>query len=127
MAINRITGQMAKIGLVVANAKIRVLFQPGQKGAGKTVVMWGMQDADVPRAGGAALQAGCEGMHGNNHRIRATRGKSLLDVQRELRVRASYSFTPSLFLQALLQYTDVADFWSTNVRFGIMPSELPSR
>jgi hypothetical protein len=39
-------------------------------------------------------------------------------VTNRLRIRASYSFTPSLFLQALLQYTDVADFWSTNVRFG---------
>ncbi len=36
-----------------------------------------------------------------------------------LRVRLSYSFTPSMYLQALLQYSDVDDdFWSTNVRFG---------
>ena len=36
-----------------------------------------------------------------------------------LRVRLSYTFTPSIYLQALLQYSDVeTDFWSTNVRFG---------
>jgi len=39
-------------------------------------------------------------------------------VANRLRVRASYSFAPNLFVQALLQYTDVGDFWSTNVRFG---------
>jgi hypothetical protein len=39
-------------------------------------------------------------------------------VANRWRVRASYSFTPNLFLQALLQYTDVGDFWSTNLRFG---------
>lgn len=36
-----------------------------------------------------------------------------------VRVRLSYTFTPSIYLQALLQYSDVdVDFWSTNVRFG---------
>jgi hypothetical protein len=35
-----------------------------------------------------------------------------------LRVRLSYSFTPRLYLQALLQYNDVIDNWSTNLRFG---------
>jgi hypothetical protein len=39
-------------------------------------------------------------------------------VANRWRVRASYSFTPSVFVQALLQYTDIADFWSTNVRLG---------
>jgi Domain of unknown function (DUF5916) len=39
-------------------------------------------------------------------------------VANRLRIRASYSFTPNLFVQALLQYTDIADFWSTNLRFG---------
>jgi hypothetical protein len=36
-----------------------------------------------------------------------------------VRARLSYSFTPSIYLQALLQYSDVADdFWSANVRLG---------
>jgi hypothetical protein len=35
-----------------------------------------------------------------------------------LRMRLSYSFSPRLFLQALLQYNDVIDNWSTNLRFG---------
>jgi hypothetical protein len=34
------------------------------------------------------------------------------------RMRISYSFTPRIFLQALLQYNDRADIWSTNVRFA---------
>ncbi len=32
--------------------------------------------------------------------------------------RVSYSFTPRIYLQALLQYNDRADLWSSNVRFG---------
>jgi hypothetical protein len=32
--------------------------------------------------------------------------------------RTSYSFTPRIYLQALLQYNDRADLWSSNVRFG---------
>jgi hypothetical protein len=35
-----------------------------------------------------------------------------------LRMRLSYSFTPRLYLQALLQYNDVIDNWSTNLRLG---------
>ncbi len=35
-------------------------------------------------------------------------------------LRASYSFTTRLFLQALLQYNDRADNWSSNVRFGLL-------
>jgi hypothetical protein len=36
-----------------------------------------------------------------------------------VRVRLSYTFTPRIYLQALLQYSDVdVDFWSANVRFG---------
>jgi hypothetical protein len=35
-----------------------------------------------------------------------------------LRTRVSYSFTPSVFVQGLLQYNDRADLWSTNLRFG---------
>jgi hypothetical protein len=32
--------------------------------------------------------------------------------------RVSYSFNPSVFVQALLQYNDRAELWSTNLRFG---------
>jgi hypothetical protein len=35
-----------------------------------------------------------------------------------VRVRLSYSFTPRVYVQALLQYNDVIDNWSTNLRFG---------
>jgi hypothetical protein len=33
------------------------------------------------------------------------------------RLRTSYSFTPSIFIQALIQYNDLADIWATNLRF----------
>jgi hypothetical protein len=33
------------------------------------------------------------------------------------RLRTSYSFTPSIFVQALIQYNDLADIWATNLRF----------
>ena len=32
--------------------------------------------------------------------------------------RISYSFTPLIFAQSLIQYNSVADLWSANVRFG---------
>jgi hypothetical protein len=32
--------------------------------------------------------------------------------------RVSYSFTPSVFVQSLVQYNDRANLWSTNLRFG---------
>jgi hypothetical protein len=32
--------------------------------------------------------------------------------------RVSYSFNPRIYLQALVQYNDRADLWSSNVRFG---------
>ena len=35
-------------------------------------------------------------------------------------LRVSYSFTTRLFLQALLQYNDRADLWSSNIRFGLL-------
>ena len=35
-------------------------------------------------------------------------------------LRVSYSFTTRLFLQALVQYNDRADLWSSNVRFGLL-------
>ena len=37
-----------------------------------------------------------------------------------IRFRASYSFTTRMFLQALLQYNDRADLWSSNIRFGLL-------
>ena len=34
------------------------------------------------------------------------------------RTRVSYSFSPRIFVQSLIQYNDRADVWSTNFRFG---------
>ena len=34
------------------------------------------------------------------------------------RARLSYSFTPRMFVQGLVQYNDRDDLWSTNLRFG---------
>jgi hypothetical protein len=34
------------------------------------------------------------------------------------RLRLSYSFTPSIFIQALVQYNDVDEIWGTNLRFA---------
>ena len=34
------------------------------------------------------------------------------------RVRVNYSFAPRMFVQALVQYNDRADLWSSNLRFG---------
>ena len=34
------------------------------------------------------------------------------------RLRVSYSFTPRIFAQSLIQYNDRADVWSMNVRVG---------
>ena len=34
------------------------------------------------------------------------------------RTRLSYSFTPRIFIQGLVQYNDRDDLWSTNFRFG---------
>ena len=36
--------------------------------------------------------------------------------------RVSYSFTPRIYTQALLQYNDRQDIWSTNLRFGWLQS-----
>ncbi len=36
------------------------------------------------------------------------------------RVRVSYSFTTRMFFQALVQYNDRADLWSSNLRFGLL-------
>lgn len=38
------------------------------------------------------------------------------------RTRISYSFTPRIFLQSLLQYNDQLDIWSMNARFGWLQS-----
>ena len=35
-----------------------------------------------------------------------------------VRGRGSYSFTPRIFVQSLIQYNDRADIWSMNLRFG---------
>jgi len=32
-------------------------------------------------------------------------------------MRVTYNFTPSVFVQSLLQYNDRTDRWSTNLRF----------
>jgi hypothetical protein len=37
-----------------------------------------------------------------------------------VRLRVSYSFTTRMFLQALVQYNDRADLWSSNLRFGLL-------
>jgi hypothetical protein len=34
------------------------------------------------------------------------------------RARVSYSFSPRIFVQSLVQYNDRADVWSSNFRFG---------
>ena len=39
-----------------------------------------------------------------------------------IRTRISYSFTPRISLQALLQYNDRADLWSANLRFSWLQS-----
>ena len=39
-----------------------------------------------------------------------------------LRARLSWSWTPRLFLQGLVQYNDQAELWSTNLRFGWLHS-----
>ena len=36
------------------------------------------------------------------------------------RLRVNYSFTTRMFLQALVQYNDRADLWSSNIRFAIL-------
>ena len=37
-----------------------------------------------------------------------------------IRLRTSYSFSTRMFLQALVQYNDRADLWSSNLRFGLL-------
>ena len=34
--------------------------------------------------------------------------------------RTSFSFTPRVFIQSLIQYNDRADLWSANLRFGVL-------
>lgn len=43
-------------------------------------------------------------------------------VTRVGQLRLSYSFTPSVALEALIQYNNVSDFWSTNLRFSWLQS-----
>ena len=39
-----------------------------------------------------------------------------------VRARISYSFTPRLYVQSLVQYNDIADAWSANLRLGWLQS-----
>jgi hypothetical protein len=39
-----------------------------------------------------------------------------------VRTRVSYSFTPRVYVQGLLQYNDRAQIWSSNLRFGWLQS-----
>jgi hypothetical protein len=43
-------------------------------------------------------------------------------VTNVVRTRVSYSFTPRIFVQSLLQYNDLDDVWSTNLRLGWLQS-----
>jgi len=36
------------------------------------------------------------------------------------RLRVNYSFTTRMFVQALVQYNDSADLWSSNIRFAVL-------
>ena len=47
--------------------------------------------------------------------IRLPYGNFSTDV---FRSRISYSFTPNIFVQGLVQYNSVIDTWSSNIRFG---------
>ena len=47
--------------------------------------------------------------------IRLPEGDFTADI---FRSKLAYSFTPSIFIQSLIQYNSVADFWSANIRFG---------
>lgn len=51
----------------------------------------------------------------NRNDISLPTGDFTTDV---FRSRLSYSFTPNIFLQGLIQYNSVTDQWSTNMRFG---------
>ena len=48
-------------------------------------------------------------------RYRSARGAFVTNL---ISSRVSYSFTPRIYVQALVQYNDRADLWSSNVRFG---------
>ena len=39
-----------------------------------------------------------------------------------IQARLSYSFTPRLYFQALVQYNDAAEVWSSNLRLGWLQS-----
>ncbi len=47
--------------------------------------------------------------------IRLPEGDFTADI---FRTKLAYSFTPNIFVQSLIQYNSVADFWSANIRFG---------
>ena len=49
--------------------------------------------------------------------IRLPYGNFIADV---FRSRIAYSFTPLIFIQGLIQYNNVSNIWSANMRFGIL-------
>ena len=57
------------------------------------------------------------GIHGWGVGCRGS-GLTIFFVTNLARARVSYSFTPRIFTQALVQYNDNADIWSANLRFG---------
>lgn len=49
--------------------------------------------------------------------IKLENGSFTTDI---FRGRLTYSFTPRIYLQSLIQYNSVADIWSTNIRFSLL-------
>lgn len=75
MPINRIAGQMAVVRLIIAHAKIRIFPQSRNQRQREPAVEMRMQNANVPGAWGAALEAGGKGMDGDDHRVITPGGK----------------------------------------------------
>jgi hypothetical protein len=71
-----------------------------------------------------SLEAGLRGRIGNSFNAYVDYERNDIDlptgdfVTNLVRMRLSYSFTPRIYVQALLQYNDLIDNWSTNLRFG---------
>jgi hypothetical protein len=55
------------------------------------------------------------GLEWDRNDVRLRAGRFVTNLAR---ARLSYSFTPRLFVQALVQYNDRIDNWSTNLRVG---------
>jgi hypothetical protein len=72
----------------------------------------------------ASLEVGLRGRIGNSFNAYVDYERNDIDlptgdfVTNLVRMRLSYSFTPRVYVQALLQYNDLIDNWSTNLRFG---------